>query len=148
MVSPLIVTVMLPLVSNTRSFALPSMMVVSAPAPVMITLSSISSFPVVKTYVPIGTMMVSVPGAALASVMACRSDPAPASLVLVTVKVANTPSQASWVASPMATDVSMNPVATSNFQLAYSLTCPVRSVLAAISAPVSSARVWIAEKPA
>ncbi len=82
--------------------------------------------------------MVSVPGAALALMMAWRREPAPESFVLVTVNVASTPSQTSWVASPMTTDVSINPVEISNCQLAYSLTCPVRSVLAAISATISA----------
>ena len=81
-------------------------------------------------------VIASAPAAAFASMMAWRSEPAPASFVLVTVKVASVPchDKASKVAGVSC--VSMAPVANSSVQLPPPDAAPVVSVLAATSAPV------------
>ena len=91
--------------------------------------------------------IVSLPAIALALVIAVRSEPAPALFVLVTVKVASAWSQAASVLALITTEVSISPVAASSCQFAYSATLPVRSVLAATSAPVRLASVFMASSP-
>ena len=80
-------------------------------------------------------VIVSVPAKALASRIACRNDPAPELLVLVTVNVFSKPSQSSCIGPLTAT--SGLDAARGVFQVpvaAQRLVCPVSSVLAATSA--------------
>ena len=96
--------------------------------------------------------IVSAPAAALAAITASRRlvTPSPAlitSLTVVTVKVANAWSHCACVASPTTIEASIVPVDASSTQSPYSVMLPVRSVLAATSAPVRAANVFMASWP-
>jgi hypothetical protein len=89
--------------SNTRSSAPPSMIVVAEPAPLIVRSPLMSRSPVaalfsfapaiVRVYVPAGSVMMSAPALALAAMIASRSEqseyhtPSLVSAVLVTTKV-------------------------------------------------------------
>ena len=75
------------------------------------------------------------------------SAPLTTSLMVVTVNVASAWFQSACVLSLVTTEVSIDPVVTSSCQSAYSSALPVRFVLAATSAPVRSANVFIASCP-
>ena len=98
---------------------------------------------------PMLNTIVSVPAAALAlSDRRHAAEPAARqSFAVVTVKVASAWSQPACVLSLITTEVSIDPVVASSCQSAYSATWPVRSVLAATSAPVNVASVWMASLP-
>ncbi|HEX4610736.1 MAG TPA: hypothetical protein VH092_21280 [Urbifossiella sp.] len=93
-VSPEIVTVA-PVMSNTRKALFPLTVSCVAPGPVMVRspvmAGSAALVAVMVWPARLGSkVMLSAPAAAFASVMAWRSDPAPVSLVVVTVNVAGT----------------------------------------------------------
>ena len=74
-----------PVMSNTRLWPVPLIVVCRAPAPVIVTLLLTTICPLVKNTVNAGTVIIS-PG--LAAATAARSDPGPLSLPLVTATVA------------------------------------------------------------
>ena len=91
MVRLLILTVTPPEILNTRLLLLPETDNKLAPGPVMVTPSVIDSSLVVSVMLPVTIalkIITSLPGFALAFRTACRREPKPASLVLVTVKLA------------------------------------------------------------
>ena len=86
--------------------------------------------------------MVSAAGVALASMMACRSEPAPESLVFETVKVARVRPEAFHAAEKRPVAASIGPVAYSNDRSPPRRLEPVMLMLAATSVPVNSARLF------
>ena len=115
-------------------------------------------------WVPANSWIVSSSGSALAWLMAQRRDPCPAIVAWgwpsdtfgSAMKMASVPAQASCSCAVGARLASIAPLRYSSVQLPSNCAAPVRSVLAATSAPVSSARsrtscwptaVWAKSQP-
>ena len=82
-----------------------------------------------------------------ASPMACRKEPSPLSLVLVTIKVCNTELKADIASTWNARGASIKPVVASNTQSPPKSLLPVKSSEAAISASLISPRRLIKACP-
>ena len=108
MVRPESAFVVPPLKENALTALLPLIISQFVPGPAMTVLSVTCGRGEARVIVPLVVKrMVSLPGLLLAATIACRSDPGPESLVVVTVKLAPRPANSAKLRTTAANNVSL-----------------------------------------